>query len=396
MDVKKHAALMVMFLGSVSSFLIQIVARAQFSDELYSWFALYILFIGYLGTLSFMASDNVLIRYTNIQDEALAVPKKLGVQLFVSWCVAGLVLTIIGQFLIKKTSLFGVYDYTLPFIFVSITVVFSIYHRLKSEFFKSQLYLQYWKPVFLVALLIFVALKFEFSKQLVQGILLGALFIVMFIAALNFNKIHKSVIFVDAKEKSSEYINMQFGYILALLYLAFSGSLDRLILADNLTIKDFANYAYMVTLLIYPIGLIANYIGFKQLVYIKQGIAVDVRQKMLKLSLFGGGLYLFYSAALWLISPYIHLEIDPIIWAAVFISVIAKMSYTVCSAMISAKAVAKEIKNMNYISMLILIIVAAISYQYPNKYLVIYLISFLWATRICLSYRIAIRYSVRH
>ncbi|MBL1242121.1 MAG: hypothetical protein COB13_009745, partial [OCS116 cluster bacterium] len=62
MDVKKHAALMVMFLGSVSSFLIQIVARAQFSDELYSWFALYILFIGYLGTLSFMASDNVLIR----------------------------------------------------------------------------------------------------------------------------------------------------------------------------------------------------------------------------------------------------------------------------------------------------------------------------------------------
>lgn len=387
---------MVMFLGSVSSFLIQIVARAQFSDELYSWFALYILFIGYLGTLSFMASDNVLIRYTNIQDEALAVPKKLGVQLFVSWCVAGLVLTIIGQFLIKKTSLFGVYDYTLPFIFVSITVVFSIYHRLKSEFFKSQLYLQYWKPVFLVALLIFIALKFEFSKQLVQGILLGALFIAMFIAALNFNKIHKSVIFVDAKEKSSEYINMQFGYILALLYLAFSGSLDRLILADNLTIKDFANYAYMVTLLIYPIGLIANYIGFKQLVYIKQGIAVDVRQKMLKLSLFGAGLYLFYSAALWLISPYIYLEIDPIIWAAVFISVIAKMSYTVCSAMISAKVVAKEIKNMNYISMLILIIVAAISYQYPNKYLVIYLISFLWVTRICLSYRIAIRYSVRH
>ena len=396
MDVKKHAALMVMFLGSVSSFLIQIVARAQFSDELYSWFALYILFIGYLGTLSFMASDNVLIRYIKIQNTVLAVPKKLAIQLFLSWCIAGLVLSIIGQFLINKTVSFGLYDYLLPFIFVSITVVFSIYHRLKSEFFKSQLYLQYWKPMFFVALLTSVFLGLEFSVQRVQMTLLGALFLAMLLALLNFEKLRKTIIFVETDDKISEYINMQFGYILALLYLAFSGSLDRLILADNLTIKDFANYAYMITLLIYPIGLIANYIGFKQLVYIKQGIAVDVRQKMLKLSLFGGGLYLFYSAALWLISPYIHLEIDPIIWAAVFISVIAKMPYTVCSAMISAKAVAKEIKNMNYISMLILIIVAAISYQYPNKYLVIYLISFLWATRICLSYRIAIRYSVRH
>lgn len=375
-----------MLLAAACMFFINVVGKNILAPEEYSWLALFLIYIGYLGTLSFLASDSVLIRHSENVNGVLQIPKNVISQMSISWVLGIMFLPLLWGGISENNTDYLLYY--LSFLMISISVLLSTINRLAENFVIAQLLLHSWKPIFLILLganyFYGDILLIDLISQLII-ISIAASLLLLFIY-MKSNKLI-SVRVVTSLVSNHELLALQYSFALSFLYFAVLGSVDRILLSSYIGPKEFSDYLYLIALLLFPINVIANYIGFKNLVYYKNNKLPGILNGLYQSTWKAVSLYVFYSLLIFIFDDSLGLKFDFIIWGAVLIVVICKIPYTKFSSIIGARGESRDIQVINHISILVLFFVCVIIVATKDPYIAVYAIGMAWVIRVLLSYR---------
>ena len=254
--------------------------------------------------------------------------------------------------------------------------------RLSSLFVVSQLIQNSWKILFgamMVALFFNENLYYYFFTICCVFIVLMLIISILYLRKkIKFKRINKYT--------NKEVFSFSFHFFLALLTVSFLSQGDRILVERIFTESDFGDYFYLATLFLFPFSLFQSYIGFKELVYIKNG-PINIVKK-LKTIIYGSLLFsvvLCFSVALLAKYNFINLDVQSNKWIIFIFLIIGniKMIYSLFSAVIGAKATLKEIKVMNIIFISISFFILVVSWRFIETLeALIATFSILWLTRL--------------
>lgn len=390
--IKKHSSLIIMLLASFSMFCINVIAKKTLPSDIYTWLALYLIYIGYLGTLSFFASENVLIRYSVINEGVIFIQRNLLFQMSIAWGGAFVIIPAVGSWVSNNNEV-GILFFYAPFLFFSTTVLFSIIYRLVGSFFVSQVILHGWKIFFLIIFTILSVCEEVVTSNVVAIVFIISAAIMAFLAIVYFYASKNIVIrVVESVYSIKEITSLQYMFFLSFVYFAILGSADRIILSGHIEPILFSEYLYLITLLLFPINIITNYVGFKELIYIKRGKLVGISNEIYKSITVTLLLYMSYSGALFLSKNVLSINFDLYVWGAVLIIVACKTPYAIYSSILGAKGNTVDIRSVNYISIFVLLVVCVITYLCKDIHVAIYAVSSAWIARVSLFYLSAKKY----
>ena len=382
----KHSPLFVMMSGSVCSFATNIITKKYFPAETYNWLAVYLVFIGYLGILSFFASENVFLRYCEVNDKEIFVSKKIIYQVFLSWCAALVIMPIIGNLMSIDKNINYLF-YVMPFLLVSITAFLSLLNRVTGSFFVSQVMSDGWKVLFFLMIALIAFRLGTVNNSFIALAMVASVLITGLFAVYSFYSRAKITIKTSKDNiETKEILVSQYSFALSFLYFSIHGSVDKVVLNGYYDPEVFSEYLYLVSMLLSPLNIISTYISFKELVYIKNGKQIDVPKVILKTGFMGLILYFIYSILLLELNDYLSLEFDLYIWLAVMIIVMVKVPYSILKAIMEAKGSARDLKIINHASFIFLIVICFIIVMYKDLYITRYLIALLWVSRFIMYY----------
>lgn len=388
--VKKNSAFFVMLSSSLCTFLSIYFLKNAATDSIFSLFVLLQIYIGYSITLGALGSDNVVLRYAQIEGVELTLDKAL-ISLYIrSLLLSIIIFIIIGRFMFSGLDIASYYVLLL-FIFGSIASSLSICFRLVGYYTRSQIILNGWKLAFLVLIFLCFVNGISIKQELMFLGLLLSMLIFIFYGLNVFKSIKVNVVATSTKSKK-EYNKLQFTFAISLLFFAILGSYDRVILKDHLSVNEFAEYSYLVTLLLFPIGIIANYVGFKELIEIKKGKVFNLTDETIRGAFYTAVIYLLYTCFLYVFNDFFKIKFDLFIWIAILIIVLCKVPYSFSSAIIGAKGQAQDLFKINNISIISILVVCFVIWFYGSVYFAIYSVSLIWIIRSLVFYKKALAY----
>jgi len=381
-----------MMSASLCSFATNIITKKYLPAETYNWLAVYLVFIGYLGLLSFFASENVFLRYCEIKGQEISVSKKIVYQMLISWCAAIIIMPVVGDLMSIDKSISYIF-YLVPFILVSITTYLSLLNRIAGNFLVSQIMNYGWKILFFLMIAL-ITFKFEtVNNSFIAITLVTSVFITGLFAVYSFfSTANVTVKVKDDNLETKEILVAQYSFCLSFLYFCIHGSVDKVVLNGYFDPKTFSEYLYLVSMLLSPLNIISTYISFKELVYIKNGKQIDVNKVALKTGFMGLVLYIIYSLVLLQLNDYLSLKFDIYIWLAVLIIVVIKVPYSILTAIMEAKGSARDLKIINHVSFIFLIFICLLIVMYKDLYITRYMISLLWVSRFIMYYSKSLDY----
>jgi len=388
--VKKNSALFVMLSSSFCTFLSVYLIKNMATDGIFSLFVLLQIYIGYSVTLGALGSDNVILRYVKIDGFVLTISKTLMWSYIRSYLLSFILFMVIGRFMFEN---FDVDNYYLLLIFVFGAALHSLsmWFRLVGNYTKSQIVLNGWKLVFLSIIFLSFYNGISIEKNfIVVGVLISMFLFIVY--ALNAFRNIKINIVSKITQNEGRYFKLQLTFVISLLFFAILGSYDRVALKDHLTVNEFAEYSYLVTLLLFPIGIIANYIGFKELIEIKKGKSINLTRKSTQAALCAVIIFLIYTCFLYMSNDYLKIKFDFFIWVAVLIIVLCKVPYSFSSAILGAKGEAKDLNIINALSLVAILASCYFTWLYGNVYFAIYSVSIIWVARSLVFYKKALVY----
>ncbi|WP_434926544.1 hypothetical protein [Shewanella sp. HL-SH2] len=361
-----------------------VVLKNYTSPEVYSSFVIVQIFIGYVFTLGFLGADSVLLRFSTLVRNKIEVDFILLLQLLISWVLACFCFVFfVGDYIGLK------YTYSIYFlIFIIISLVFlcSIITRLKSEFFISQFYLNSWKIAFFLLVLIAFFIDSYIGVDALVNYVVISFSVSLLFCLKDVFRLFTDVLVIPNESSSFKNIVFQYSFFMSFVFFAVLGSFDRVFLEGILTDKEFSEYAYLITLLIFPLGIISNYIGYKELVSFKAGKEINLVDSLRRIVLFSSILYVFYSVILYSVKDLISLDFDFKVFFAAFIIAICKVPYSLLSSIMGAKSSSNDILKINHMSLGLLSVVCVVNLFFKNVYFCIYSISFVWMVRTYLYY----------
>lgn len=390
-SIKNHSALFVMLIVSFSIFLINVIAKNNLSNEVYSWFVIYFIYIGYVSSLGFSSSDNVFLRYVVIDNSTIIVESSLLYFMLGSFFIAGITLYFFGFYIIGDYGIKNLVYYVIPFILISFLFFLSIIERLGERYVTAQFIQNGWKVIFLFIFGALIVSGYEISNYNIAICLVLSVFL-LFIYSMSKKKC-KWIKSTKKSLKIHEIFFTQIAYLLSSVFFLIMESMDRLVLKDKMDALQFSEYAYLIILFLYPVNIISNYIGYRELIQIKKGKEIKLIASVIKLTIMAVFFYLCYTFVLFLLNPLLQFQFDFAIWIAILIIVAIKMPYSLLSALLGGKAESKDLLKLNIVNLLFLMFFITLISYYPNKYLAIYSISFLWFLRYILFYLTAKKYA---
>lgn len=392
--MREHASFLVMLGAAFCMFAINVIGKNNLSPEAYSQMAMDLIFLGYLGTLSFLGADSVFIRKSKVDAVGkIQCSRELFVSMGVSCIAAWVVFPILGVSFIDLggASISSVWKYILLSFLVPFFMIVSTMLRLCGDFIAAQIILNLWKPIFLCALLYCVL--FNEIQSEIGGLIIAALFIGAVVACGLFYK--RVDIEVDRCSDSLKgMFQLQYSYLLSFVFFAALGSVDRVVLSGSVEPAQFAEYIYMVVILVFPINMISNYFGYKELVRVKQGYVLEAFEKSTKLIPLALCLYLVYSLLIYFLKDLIGLELNFYVWVSALVIVVCKMPYSMFSAIMGGVGNSTDINNANYISLISLAIGALLIYLLADLQYSLLVVAGLWIIRVFLYYEKSKKYIV--
>lgn len=372
-----------MFGVSFCSFFTNVYANHSLIDADYSWFVLFTIFLSYAASLIVLGADSVLLRYAKVIDGCIVISRNLLHAVIFS----SLIGVLIFSFLAFSPYGFEVQNYEKIWFVAAIVLssclllLSSVFIRLKKKYATAQFALNGWRILvfsFFSASFFIVVKTDRFIVEIfysVSMILLASIFLI-------YSFRHIKINVVDGKETRIELFKFQFGSVIALAYFAVLSSFDRQLLSDQVSISDFNNYAYAIMLFTYPIGIIANYIGYKEIIEIKSGARVQVLYVALRLCLVGIVFFIFYSIILYIFRNLlkVHFAID--VWLASLAITSIRMAYSIYSAKFGAVASASDMLYANVSSIFIITILLVFATKYPSIRVICLLVPLGYFTRL--------------
>lgn len=353
--LKSHYSLGIMAFGSLSVFIANLLFKELLSIDQYYNYSILIVFIALMNSFGLFGLEQVFIRITKIKEGVLEVSKKN--------------IKAIGVFTILNSFLFtwilkSNYSFSENFVLIalmSILVIFLLFlynlFRLNSNFVIAQLAANSWKLFLGIAVITTSLLNINIQfHNLFIGLII-TLSITAFYCLFLAKNIR--VVFVDLMPLK-EMVKLAIQFFISLLTLSFIAQSDKLIVDEFFGPEEFISYFYLANLFLFPFSFIQSYIGFKEVVVMKN----DPKYKLLEASIKVFVFAVVFGACLFglvqLLVKLSLIEIDLLANQNIVILFLAtgvlRLVYAIYSTYLSCHATIKEVKWANFYALLSIVV----------------------------------------
>lgn len=340
--IKSNISFLFIGLGAISNFLLILLIQ-NYAPEIFTSLSIYLTFIGIITSFGLLGFDQVYLRLAKLDAE---IPK-------IQWNV---ILTLVSfSFIIP----FGFSLYFMRyehFSFISLylsavginTIMLGFNaNRLSKKFTIAQILKNAHKIIFLILSLLLLLIgtqKFSISKIffITSLILIG-------IGGLSLISFFKNTL-ID-KSSNSKLIMLGLSFAINIALITAMGYGERILIINKISEEVFGTYFYFLTVFLFPLSLLQEYVGFKELVYFKDKLNKNiVYKKTLQLFSLGTLTYLLILLVVWIDNSRflnVDLESDKYLIFTIYVLGITKLIYALFSAILGARASSKAITYVN-------------------------------------------------
>lgn len=380
--LQKHQSFLLMILSSASFFLSNILAKKNFDNESFYTWNLYLSIIPVAFGLGALGTDQLFIRQGNVIGGTYRIPYTIFIKALLSVGVFSVatcfLLLYIGTDYIQSLSI------ALTCLSASLLLLCHNFYRVVSSFSISQLVLNCWK--FFLLLLVGAcafhggrAVNSIFIFSFISNILLAGYFYCTLPQKL---LVSRGVNEVSVLQREN---HLWLGFFMSLFILMCFGYLDRGIAGYMFSDMEFSVYIYMLTILLMPFSMVAYYIGFREVAYLKK--AYNKKSMIKKLCFLSVATIIGYS--LWFCIVYFTRGFTEVYLLQEFyfptlILICAKTTYPLLSSIVGLKANARSIIFANGLSFFSIILSGVCLTQVANisVKVLLYWSAFVWGFRL--------------
>lgn len=355
--VQQNFSFLLIALGAGCNFLL-ILFLKKFLPETFNDFSLYLTFIGIIASFGFFGIDQVFLRLSSDQKGTISIGKDL------------FILMVVAFFMVPGAiAFFFAFNYpTLTHINlilsgVSVNAIILAYNifRLQKKFVISQVFKSGYRIAFFIGIFILFFATLGTLENIIFYSTMTLFVIAIFALALIKNKITIN------NHKTASLYKFMLSFSLNLAVLTLIGFGERILIANEIDKDTFGKYFYYSTIFLFPLTLVQQYVGFKELVFFKEKINKSLIMKKLKKITFIGAFILALIFLTVIIDNNYFLEIDLKAdkFLIILLSVLGliKLLYGLFSAILGAKGDYKDIYKLNVLSITVIFLTLLFLYN---------------------------------
>lgn len=347
--IASNLSLLVLLLGAASNFLLVLFIQKDF-PEVFVPLSLYLTYIGIVGSIGFLGFDQVYLRLANI-----ATPKpKVGWDVY---CICLVLLVLVPAAFAAYFSRYEHLDSLALYLSgISVNAIMLGFNanRLQKKFTRAQWFKNAYKILFLIgAWLCLCVLK---TLSSISDLFYYASLVLLGCGLVGLISFLRNTQAGTSTHSQLLRLSISFGINIGLITALGYG--ERILIADKIDEQAFATYFYYLTIFLFPLTLLQEYVGFKELVYFKEKIDKQVvYTKILKLI---GLAVLTYTMIILVIyidaNRFLRVDLakDAGLIACMSVLGLVKLVYSLFSAILGARGEAKRINLINFVSVIII------------------------------------------
>lgn len=347
--VTSNVSLIILLLGALSNFLLILFLRKDF-PEVFTPLSLYLTYLGIIGGFGFLGFDQVYLRLAHVTN-----PKpSIGVNVYI------LLLSLMLLVPIGFASYFARYEYLgfwqLYISGVSINAIMLGFNanRLKKNFSLAQGLKNSFKVLFLLGAWWMLLVIKDYIA--INNLFYQASFLLLICGSVSIISFWRNTQIENKRSSGIVLFAISFGLNIALITLLGYG--ERILIADKINEETFATYFYYLTIFLFPLTLLQEYVGFKELVYFKEKIEkTKVHSKIVQLIGLGIVTYMAILVVIWIDSGRflkVNLMNDYMLITWMSILGLVKLVYSLFSAILGARGETKDINHINIVTALLI------------------------------------------
>ncbi|HLS11279.1 MAG TPA: hypothetical protein VK050_03865 [Flavobacteriaceae bacterium] len=347
--ITNNISLIILLLGALSNFLLILFLRKDFPD-IFTPLSLYLTYLGILGGFGFLGFDQVYLRLAHVTD-----PKpSIGINIYIVLLSLMLLVPIGFAFYFARYEFLDFWQLYISGVSINAIMLGYNANRLNKKFSLAQGIKNSFKVFFLIGawwMLVVINSNMTINSLFFQAsillLLCGSISFLSFLQNTQVKKSHNSGIVLFA---------ISFGLNIALITVLGFG--ERILIADKINEETFASYFYYLTIFLFPLTLLQEYVGFKELVYFKEKVdKAKVYSKIVQLIGLGIVTYLAILLVVWIDNGRflnVNLANDYILIAWMSLLGLVKLVYSLFSAILGARGKTKGINTINIVTALLI------------------------------------------
>ncbi len=342
--LKHHASLLILAAFSVSYFVAMIAARKILApDDLYFWNALVTL-AAICFTFCFFGAEQLFLRYSTVVEAGRVRINRATLHLMVGALILfTALLTTLSEIYFFQLGNIAIY----PVLVLSIGLFVFVYNflRLLRSFSAAQIAANGWKFTILIGVLLA-------PMGNAPGIIVAGLGVASAGALVLFAR-RRTALEISSETMPDQWITLFLGFLLSLFVLMLLSNADRLIMTRYGSKALFSEYVYLVTLLLLPFSLMSNYLGFKELAYLKQNFERGAfRRKTLRVGAFAAVLFMPWFTLIYAAQSLLEVPVHISYALPCLVIVTSRCAYALMSTLFGLNGMASQIHAANFLTLL--------------------------------------------
>lgn len=259
-------SLFVIVLGAISFFLANIFMKEILSPYFYGQYSIVVTFFSLIYSFGILGTEQVFIRFSNKIDTNVIETQKTQILLITALVIlSSLLSTFFFNTYYSSIKVNTFLLFISSFSMIGIMFLFTVL-RMNSNFFISQLIVNYWKIVLLLISSYYLVYKKNDLEFFINFLCINLIILFLCALLIVFNKVK---IKYNKMIADRDIFRASFHFFLSILSFTLIIFSDRLIIESKFKLEEFGNFFYLMNFFLAPFSILQNYIGFKQLIIFK-------------------------------------------------------------------------------------------------------------------------------
>lgn len=329
-------------LGAISNFLLILLIQ-NYASDFFAPLSIYFTYLGIITSFGILGFDQVYLRQAKLDTELPQVKRKV--------CILLLSFSFIVPFgfslYFMKYEHFSFLSLYLSGLGINTIMLGYNANRLSKKFTIAQILKNAHKIIFLMlSLLMFLV---GTQKLSITNMFLIASFLLLGLGGISLISFFKNTL-IDKTSSSGLFI-LSISFAINIALITIMGYGERILIIDKISEEVFGTYFYYLTIFLFPLSLLQEYVGFKELVSFKEEVNKSIiYKKILQLFSLGSLTYLLILLVIWIDNSRflkVDLQSDKYLILTIYILGITKLVYALFSAILGARASSKAIIYVN-------------------------------------------------
>tara|TARA_R110002049_G_scaffold293010_2_gene477820 strand:- start:10429 stop:11628 length:1200 start_codon:yes stop_codon:yes gene_type:complete len=348
-----NISFVILVMGAGSNFILTLIIKKHFNQDAFNNYSLFLTYIGIVSSFGLIGFDQIFLRLSRVELKMVFINSDVLVFLLLS---AFLTPLLFSYYFYSINTDIRFYQFILTGVGINIIILTYNLFRLTNEFSQAQIFKNGFRILVLVFSLTFVfALKSEISiNYIIDFIVISVALFALFGLWFLFKKIKTNT------TKTNNLLNFFFSYFINLAIITSLGFGERLLILENISENDFGKYFYYATIFLFPLTLVQQYVGFKELVGFKTGVDKTVVNNKIHRIIILGTMILFVIIIIAKIDNgfFLQVNFNDDFWLIIVLAVLGlvKLVYGLFSAILGAVGNAREIYLVNVLTIVSILI----------------------------------------